>query len=281
MKILVTGAKGQLGYDVCREFTKRKIEYMGVDKEEFDITDEAAVNNYMKNCKPDAVIHCSAYTAVDKAEGEADLCFQINEAGSKNIAKVCKEIDAKLIYISTDYVYDGKGLEPFEVDHPVNPQSVYGKSKLAGEQAVQALVNKLFIVRISWAFGINGSNFVKTMLRIGKDREEVGVVSDQIGSPTYTPDLAKLLCDMVQTDKYGIYHVTNENYCSWAEFAEEIFKEANYKTKVKHLTTEEYPAKAARPQNSRMSKKSLDDAGFSRLPDWQGSLGRFMKELKG
>lgn len=279
MKILVTGVKGQLGHDVLKELKLRKIDCLGADKEEFDITDARATSRFIKKYRPDAVIHCSAYTAVDKAEDEPEICMAVNAGGTRNIASVCKEIDAKMIYISTDYVFPGKGSKDYDVDDPTGPLSVYGKSKLEGELAVRELLQKYFIVRISWVFGKNGNNFVKTMLRIGKEREVVNVVCDQIGSPTYTADLAKLLCDMVTTEKYGIYHATNEGFCSWAEFAEEIFKLSGYPTKVNPIPTSEYPAKAVRPLNSRMSKRSLDEAGFGRLPDWHDALARYLNEL--
>lgn len=279
MKILVTGFKGQLGYDVIKVLEERKIECLGVDREEFDITDFNAVEKFIKAYAPDAVIHCSAYTAVDKAEDELELCRKVNSDGPKNIAQVCKAIDAKMIYISTDYVFPGTGENYYEVDDETVPVSVYGLTKLEGEKAVKALLDKYFIVRISWVFGKNGNNFIKTMLRLGKERDEINVVSDQIGSPTYTADLARLLCDMVVTEKYGTYHATNEGICSWAEFAEEIFKTAGLKTKVNYITTDQYPAKAKRPFNSRMSKKKLDENGFERLPDWKDALDRYLKEI--
>ena len=276
VKILVTGANGQLGYDVCRELTKREIEHLGVDLADFDITDAQAAEQFITNYGPDAVIHCSAYTAVDKAEDEAELCYKVNAEGTRHIAQVCRAIDAKMMYISTDYVYPGVGSEPYAVGDPTGPLSVYGKSKLQGEQYVQALVDKHFIVRTAWVFGEHGNNFVKTMLKLGKEREEISVVADQIGSPTYTADLAVLLCDMIVTDKYGIYHGTNQGYCSWAEFTEEIFKTAGYTTKVKHITSDQYPTKAIRPKNSRMCKKLLSIQGFERLPHWTDAVARFV-----
>lgn len=276
MKVLVTGVGGQLGYDVVKELEERNVKCIGADKAEFDITDFNASRKFITDYMPDAVIHCSAYTAVDKAEDELDLCHLVNAIGTKNIAKICKEIDAKMIYISTDYVFDGTKKGFYEVDDIPNPINVYGKTKLAGEKAVQEILDKYFIVRISWVFGINGNNFVKTMLRLGKERSELNVVADQIGSPTYTDDLASLLVDMVQTDKYGIYHATNEEECSWAEFAEEIFKVASMDVKVNHITTAEYPTKARRPMNSRLSKASL---GQKKLPSWKSSLNRFINLL--
>lgn len=279
MKILVTGAKGQLGFDVVKELRKRNIECLGVDIDDFDITDQSATFSYIKQYHPDAVIHCSSYTAVDKAETEAELCRSVNVEGTRNIAKVCKETDAKMVYISTDYVFPGTGDHAYEVDDSTGPLCVYGKSKLEGELAVKDLLTKHFIVRTSWAFGENGNNFVKTMLRIGKEHNEVNVVSDQIGSPTYTYDLAQLLCDIVFTEKYGTYHGTNEGFCSWAEFAEEIFKQAGYTTKVNFIPSSEYTAKAIRPLNSRLSKDSLKKAGFNRLPTWQNAIHRYLQRI--
>lgn len=277
--ILVTGVNGQLGYDVVKVLKSRNIECIGVDREEFDITDNNAVNNFIKKIMPDAVIHCAAYTDVNKSEDEFEICKKINAQGTENIAKVCKNIDAKMIYISTDYVFKGDGEKPYEIDDETEPLGAYGSTKLLGEAAVKKILNKYFIVRVSWVFGKNGNNFVKTMLKVGKEKNEINVVDDQIGSPTYTPDLAVLLADMVVTEKYGVYHATNEQYCSWAEFAQEIFKQAGYSTKVNFITTEQYPSKAIRPKNSRLSKKSLDEAGFKRLPEWKDALKRYLIEL--
>lgn len=279
MKILVTGAAGQLGYDVCRELVGRGIEHKGIDRADLDICDKAAVSEYVTAYAPDAVIHCAAYTAVDKAEEESGLCFAVNAGGTQNLAEVCKQLDCKLLYISTDYVFDGQGEQFYEVTDNFNPLGVYGASKLAGELAVKSILDKHFIVRISWVFGKNGANFVRTMLRLAETHNDIGVVCDQVGSPTYTADLAVLLCDMIQTDKYGIYHGTNEGVCSWAEFAEEIFQQAGRKVKVRHLTTAEYPTKAARPANSRLSKNCLDMAGFKRLPDWRNALKGYLEEI--
>ncbi len=279
MKILVTGYNGQLGFDVVKELENRRIPCKGVDMADFDITDEAAVRKYISDYAPDAVIHCAAFTAVDKAEDCREACFKVNALGTENIAKICGETGAKMVYISTDYVYDGKGEEPFEVTSSTAPCNVYGSSKLAGEIAVKKHCVKYFIVRTSWVFGVNGGNFVKTMLRLSETHSELNVVADQIGSPTYTPDLAELLCDMVQSIKYGVYHATNENYCSWYEFACEIFKKAGKDIKVNPVSSAEYKTKAVRPLNSRLSKKCLDDAGFERLPEWQNALERFLKEI--
>ena len=280
MNILVTGVKGQLGYDVVNCLKERQIDCIGADKEEFDITDLEAVRSYFENTKPTALIHCAAYTAVDKAEDELELCRKVNAEGVRNLARVCKEMNIKMLYISTDYVFPGTGEHFYEVGDQTGPLSQYGKTKLEGELAVKELLEKYFIIRISWVFGKNGANFVKTMLRLGKEREELTVVADQIGSPTYTKDLAPLLCDMIVSEKYGTYHATNEGICSWAEFAKEIFHQAGLNVKVKEVTTEEYGvSKAVRPKNSRMSKESLTAAGFKRLPDWKDALGRYLREI--
>lgn len=278
MKILVTGVGGQLGYDVCRELTARGIEHRGVDIGDFDITDAQAVRACLTACRPDAVIHCSAWTAVDKAEDEPEKCRTVNVDGTRHIAAVCKEIGAKMLYISTDYVFPGTGERFYEPEDPTGPLGVYGETKLGGEQAVRELLERFFIVRISWVFGKNGNNFVKTMLRLGETRAEVSVVCDQVGSPTYTADLAPLLCDMVETEKYGVYHATNEGVCTWAEFAQEAFRLAGKDVKVNAIPTSEYPTRAVRPLNSRMSKDKLEEMGFVRLPVWQDALGRYLKE---
>lgn len=280
MKVLVTGVKGQLGYDVVKELEKRGMEAVGVDIEEMDITDAASVDTVIKGAAPDAVIHCAAYTAVDAAEDNVELCRKVNVDGPRNIAKVCKELDIKMIQISTDYVFEGLGDRPWEPEDAANPQSVYGLTKYEGEQAVMENLDKYFIVRIAWVFGINGKNFVKTMINLGKTRDKLTVVCDQFGSPTYTYDLAKLLVDMVQTDKYGIYHATNEGFCNWYEFACEIFKQAGIQVEVAPVTSDQYPTKAKRPFNSRMSKDKLEKSGFERLPDWKDALSRYLKELE-
>ncbi len=280
MKILVTGVKGQLGYDVMNVLRQRQIDCLGADLEDFDITDEAATTAFIINYRPDAVIHCSAYTAVDRAEEDAVRCEKVNVEGTRHIAAACREIGAKMLYLSTDYVFPGTGEDFYEVDDPTGPLSVYGKTKLGGELAVKSLLDRYFIVRIAWVFGKNGNNFVKTMLRLGQQRDQVNVVCDQVGSPTYTADLAPLLCDMVQTEQYGTYHATNEGICSWAEFAAEIFRLSGSQTTVNPIPSSEYPAKAARPFNSRLSKKSLDLAGFSRLPSWQDALARYLREIQ-
>ena len=280
MKVLVTGVKGQLGYDVVRELEKRQIEAVGVDVEEMDITDAAQVETVIRNVNPDAVIHCAAYTAVDAAEDNEELCRRVNAQGTENVAKVCQEIDLKMMYISTDYVFDGQGTRPWEPDDERDPLNVYGQTKYEGELAVEKYVEKFFIVRIAWVFGVNGKNFIKTMLNLGKTHDKLTVVNDQTGSPTYTYDLARLLADMIQTDKYGRYHATNEGICTWYEFACEIFRQAGMDVEVAPVTSDEYPAKAKRPANSRMSKKKLDENGFERLPSWQDALKRYLKEIE-
>lgn len=279
MKILVTGGSGQLGYDVCRELERRGIEYTAPSSKEMDITDANAVRKQICTYQPDAVIHCAAWTAVDAAEDDSEQAFAINEGGTRNIALVCREIGAKMLYISTDYVFPGTGTHFYEPDNPTGPVNVYGKSKLAGELAVKELLERHYIVRISWVFGEHGNNFVKTMLRLAETRTEISVVCDQVGSPTYTADLAPLLCDMVKTEKYGTYHATNEGVCSWAEFAEEIFRLTEKNVKVNHVPSGEYPTKAKRPLNSRLSKNCLSNVGLRRLPDWQRALKRFVKMI--
>lgn len=276
MKILVTGVKGQLGYDVVCEGESRGLEMFGTDVDNMDITDAGQVKQVIEDYKPDAVIHCAAYTAVDAAEDNRELCRKINVDGTRNIAEVCKAMDIPMMYFSTDYIFNGQGENFWKEDDEKQPLNVYGQTKYEGELVVQELIQKYFILRISWVFGVNGNNFIKTMLRLGKERGAVGVVSDQIGSPTYTYDLAKLVIDMIQTDKYGVYHVTNDGLCSWYEFACEIFRQAGLDVKVTPLTTAEYPAKAARPFNSRMSKDKLVNAGFEMLPEWQDALKRYL-----
>lgn len=285
MKVLVTGVKGQLGHDVVNELKKRGHEAIGVDIEEMDITDKQSVQNVIGDASPDAVIHCAAWTAVDLAEDDKniDKVRAVNAGGTRNIAETCKELNCKMIYISTDYVFDGQGVEPWKPDcKDYKPLNVYGKTKLEGEFAVAEILDKYFIVRIAWVFGVNGNNFIKTMLNVGKKYEQLTVVNDQIGTPTYTYDLARLLVDMIETEKYGYYHATNEGgYISWYDFAVEIFKQAGYSTKVKPVTTAEYGAsKAVRPFNSRLDKNKLVENGFEPLPTWQDALSRYLKEIE-
>ncbi|MCI6666655.1 MAG: dTDP-4-dehydrorhamnose reductase [Romboutsia timonensis] len=304
MKIFVTGVAGQLGHDVMNELASRGYVGVGTDLAEsysgiqdgsyvitaeyvsLDITNSEAVMNTIKAVNPDVVVHCAAWTAVDLAEDEDKQAKvkAINVDGTQNIADACKEVDAKMVYISTDYVFDGQGTKPWQPDcKDYKPLNVYGKTKLGGELAVSNTLSKYFIVRIAWVFGKNGNNFIKTMLNVGKKFDTLRVVNDQIGTPTYTFDLARLLVDMIETDKYGYYHATNEGgYISWYDFAGEIFKQAGYTTKVNPVTTEEYGlSKAARPFNSRLDKSKLVENGFKLLPTWQDALARYLKEIDG
>ena len=295
MKVLVTGVGGQLGFDVMNELAKRGHKGIGSDilpeitnsemeYVQMDITDENAVNELINKVNPDAVIHCAAWTAVDAAEDEEniDKVRAINAKGTENIAKACKKTDAKMMYSSTDYVFDGQGTTPWEPDcKEYAPLSVYGQTKLEGELSVANNLEKYFIVRIAWVFGVNGNNFIKTMLNVGKKYDTVRVVNDQIGTPTYTYDLARLMVDMIESDKYGYYHATNEGgYISWYDFTCEIYKQAGYTTNVVPVTTEEYGlSKAARPYNSRLDKSKLVENGFEPLPTWQDAVSRYLKEI--
>ena len=286
MKILVTGVKGQLGYDVCRELGERGYsEILGIDKDDLDITDEYAVSKFITDYNPNVIVHCAAWTAVDKAEEMQDACYKVNVLGTRYISETAKKIGAKLVYISTDYVFSGDGEKFFETNDKISPLSVYGKTKYEGELEAKTC-EKYFIIRTSWVFGINGNNFIKTMLKLAETKTELSVVCDQIGSPTYTYDLSKLICDMIVTEKYGTYHATNEDICSWCDFTNKIYEYAGIKTvRVNPVTTEQYqnllPQQAKRPLNSRLSKTSLDEAGFKRLPNWQDALKRFLRELNG
>lgn len=284
MKVLVTGVNGQLGYDVVKELSKRGHKAVGVDIAEMDITDAMSVDAVLSSVKPDTVIHCAAWTAVDAAQDEENCqkVYRVNVDGTRNIALACEKIGCKMVYISTDYVFDGKGEKPWTPDcKNYAPLSVYGQTKLEGELAVAQILKKFFIVRIAWVFGINGKNFIKTMLSLSEKYETLRVVNDQIGTPTYTFDLARLLVDMIETEKYGYYHATNEGgYISWADFAVEIFRQAGKSTKVIPVTTQEYGlSKAARPFNSRLDKSKLAENGFKLLPPWQDALARYLKEL--
>lgn len=279
MKLLVTGVKGQLGYDVVKEAEKRGVEAVGVDIDEMDITDAKQVHEVITKGGYDAVVHCAAWTAVDKAEDMVEVCRKVNKEGTENIAQVCEALDIPIMYFSTDYVFNGQGSEPWKEYDKRAPLNVYGQTKYEGELAVEKLA-KHFIIRIAWVFGKNGNNFIKTTLRLGKERGAVSVVNDQIGSPTYTYDLAKLVLDMIQSDKYGTYHATNEGICSWYEFACEIFKQAGMNVQVTPVSSDEFPTKAKRPCNSRMNKTELDRNGFDRLPTWQDALHRYLKELE-
>lgn len=303
MKVFVTGVGGQLGHDVMNELHKRGYEGIGSDihsvyngvadgsavttmaYEAMDITDAAMVRQVLNRVRPDVVIHCAAWTAVDLAEDEdkRGKVRAINADGTRNIAEVCKALNCKMVYISTDYVFDGQGTEPWQADcKDYHPMNVYGQTKLEGELAVAEILEKYFIVRIAWVFGLNGNNFIKTMLKVGKKFETLRVVNDQIGTPTYTLDLSRLLVDMIETEKYGYFHATNEGgYISWYDFACEIFRQAGYTTKVIPVTTEEYGlSKAARPFNSRLDKSKLAENGFEPLPTWQDALKRYLKEIE-
>lgn len=286
-KVIVTGVNGQLGHDVLYELTKRGYSnVIGIDIDDLDITKERDVLEFIRSENPGIIIHNAARTAVDKAEEFKDKVYAVNVLGTKFLAEAASEVNAGMLYISTDYVFDGLGIKPFEINDSKSGLSVYGQTKSIGEDFVTSILKKFWIIRISWAFGVNGNNFVKTMLKLAKaGKKELNVVDDQIGSPTYTYDLAKLMCDMIETDKYGVYHATNEGYCSWCDFARYIFKSAGFEDiKVNAVSTEEYMKlvknQAKRPLNSRLSKKSLDEAGFKRLPTWQDAVDRYIKELK-
>ena len=284
MKALVTGVKGQLGFDVVNELKNRGLDAVGVDIEEMDITDPESVSRVIGEAAPDVVIHCAAWTAVDAAEDPENIAKvrAVNVGGTRNIAQVCKKLDCKMMYISTDYVFNGQGTQPWQPDcRDYAPLNVYGQTKLEGELAVADTLEKYFIVRIAWVFGKNGSNFIKTMLNVGKKHDTVRVVSDQIGTPTYTLDLARLLVDMAESEKYGYYHATNEGgYISWYDFTCESYKQAGYATRVVPVTTAEYGlSKAARPFNSRLDKSKLAENGFQPLPAWQDALQRYLKEI--
>ncbi|MEI2283281.1 dTDP-4-dehydrorhamnose reductase [Paenibacillus polysaccharolyticus] len=279
MKILVTGTDGQLGFDMIRTLFNNKIEHCAIGRSELDLRNFEKTRNYICSYLPDVIVHCAAYTSVDRAENEKELCRMVNVEVTENISRICKDIGSSLVYISTDYVFSGEGTKPYEVDSLTDPKTVYGQSKLDGENRVLSHLDKYFIVRTSWSFGINGNNFIKTMLKLGTENEFVNVVGDQIGSPTYTKDLAEVIVHLVQTNNYGIYHITNEGFCSWADFASYVFESSNINTKVRSITSEEYSAIAQRPYNSRLSKSSLDDAKLPRLPHWKDAVNRYLKEL--
>lgn len=280
MKFLVTGVNGQLGYDVKRELLKRG--YMDIcspTRDELDITNESDVSRVVLEYQPDVIVHCAAYTAVDKAEEEKELCYDVNVNGTSYLVKNASLVGAKFIYISTDYVFDGTKDGIYEVDDISNPINYYGETKWLGEQVVREYPNHI-ITRISWVFGINGKNFIRTMLRLAETKKELGVVSDQVGSPTYTEDLAKLLVDMALSDKTGTYHATNEGYCSWNEFAKYIFEVNDIEMVVNEVLTKDYKTVAKRPLNSKLNKSKLEDNGFERLPDWKDAVKRYSKVLK-
>ena len=275
MNILVTGYSGQLGFDIVNELNKRNIKCLGIDINDLDLTDENAVKDFFDDNKWSHIIHCAAYTAVDKAESCEDLCRRVNVDGTRYLVEQCKKYNMPMMYFSTDYVYGGEGSEPYKVGDQIKPLGVYAKTKYEGELEVSKL-DKYFIIRTSWVFGNNGNNFINTMMKLSEDHKELRIVYDQVGSPTYTIDLAKLSCDMILTDKYGVYHASNEGYVSWADYAREIFKLANLDVNVINVTTEEYNAKAMRPKNSRLDKSKLTEMGFDRLPDWKDALKRYM-----
>lgn len=280
MKILVTGASGQLGSDVMKVLSANGDECTGTSSLQLDITDREAVVGYIAELRPEAVIHCAAWTKVDLAEDEPERCFAVNAGGTENVALACREVSAKMMYISTDYVFDGSGTDCYEADSPVRPVNTYGESKLAGEQSVQRLLDKYFILRTSWAFGHNGDNFIRKILNLAEKRHELMVVDDQVGSPTYTADLAELISEMIRTDRYGIYHAANEGICSWADFAELALGLSGMDTVVRRVDSMHYPTKAKRPLNSRLSMRSLDEGGFRRLPSWQDAVERYIKKEK-
>lgn len=280
MRVLVTGVKGQLGSDIAAELKLRAEECIGADIADFDITDRGATVGTIKKYMPDCVIHCAAFTDVNGAEEKRGLCERINVLGTENVALACNEADAKLIYISTDYVFNGEGMRPYKPNDERNPINFYGMTKSLGEDKVRSICPKHFIVRTSWVFGKNGTNFVKTMLRLGEQMEGLTVVDDQIGSPTYTPDLARLLCDMAATERYGTYHATNEGFCSWYDFAKKIMELSGIGCNIKPIASKDYASPAKRPQNSRLSKEKLVQNGFYKLPPWEDALKRFIKALR-
>lgn len=280
MKILVTGVLGQLGHDLVKELNRRGHTVIGIGSKEADITDADAVINKLNEWKPEAVMHCAAYTLVDNAEDDRERCDAVNRIGTENIARACAQIDAKLLYLSTDYVFSGDGDIPWKPDDTPRPLNIYGMTKYLGEEAVRRYTNKHFIVRTSWLFGINGRNFVNTMLRLSAERDILTVVSDQVGSPTYTVDLSRLLSDMIESEKYGTYHAANEGFCSWYEFACAIMEKTGRFAKVVPVLSTDYPAKARRPSNSRMNKDKLSERGFSRLPHWEDALERYLCEME-
>jgi dTDP-4-dehydrorhamnose reductase len=281
MRVVVTGAAGQLGQDVVKELARKNHEAIGIDREQLDITIEADVIKYISEVKPDMILHCAAFTNVDAAEENEEVAYQINAAGTEYLAKAAKQTGAKMLYISTDYVFDGTATEPYEVDQTTKPIGAYGRTKLAGEELLQKNLEDFFIVRTAWVFGVYGQNFVKTMIRLGEERGEVGVVHDQVGSPTYTVDLARFMVELMETEKYGIYHATNDGVCSWYEFAVEIFKQAGLNVKVNPLTTDQFPRPAARPKYSVLSKKKIEEQGLTPLRNWKDALSAYLEEAKG
>lgn len=278
--IIVTGAKGQLGGDVCRVLEKENVPFLGIDKDELDITDGNEVESFFAKNKASALIHCAAYVAVDKAEDEKELCFRVNETGTRNLARACKKYNIKMLYVSTDYVFGGKSEMPFEPEDEKAPLNTYGQSKLKGEEAVKEYLTDYFIVRTSWVFGEKNTNFIATMLRLAQEKNSLSVVNDQIGSPTYSKDLAALLCRMIKTQAFGTYHGTNEGFCSWYELAKKAFEIKGITVNLIPVKSEAFPTKATRPHNSRLSKKCLDKNGFSRLPMWENAVERYLSNFE-
>ena len=279
MKVLVTGYGGQLGYEVVRLLESREVECRGVDVADFDLTNAESVYRCVQEYAPDVIVHCAAYTDVDKAESQPEICTAVNSSGTMNMARAALRVGAKMVYISTDYVFSGEGKKPFEINDPYGPKNVYGMSKVQGEDAVRSLMTRYFILRTSWVFGKNGKNFVRTMLRLGREKQELRVVCDQVGSPTYAKDLARVICDLIPTEKYGIYHVRNEGYLSWAEFAEMIMKKSGLNCRIIPVPSSEYPTPARRPLNSRLSARSLAKAGIAPMPSVEDALDRYLSEI--
>ncbi|MHA4259677.1 dTDP-4-dehydrorhamnose reductase [Bacillus cereus] len=279
MKVLVTGAKGQLGQDVVSLLKEQTWEIFGVGREELNITDEKQVSEKVLLIQPDIIIHTAAYTQVDQAESDEEAAFKVNAEGTKYLAQAAEVVGAKFCYVSTDYVFDGTKETPYKAGDQTNPQTVYGKSKLVGEQYTQEYCSKSYIVRTSWVFGLYGNNFVKTMLRLAEENKELGIVHDQVGSPTYTTDLARFIISLVQTDKYGVYHGSNSGVCSWYEFAKEIFKQSNIEILVNPLKTEDFPRPAARPKYSVLDKGMIEENGFESFQNWKEALKDFLKKL--
>ena len=280
MKVLVTGYAGQLGFEVVRLLEARGIPCRGVDQADFDLTDADAMQDYVRNYAPDVIVHCAAYTNVDKAETEPEICAAVNAMGTLHMVRAALSVGAKMVYISTDYVFSGTGDKPFEVDDPYGPKNVYGVSKVQGEDAVRSLMTRYFILRTSWVFGRNGHNFVRTMLHLGAEKKELHVVCDQIGSPTYARDLARVICDMIPTEKYGIYHVRNEGFMSWADFAKMIMEKSGISCRIIPVSSSDYPSLARRPLNSRLSGRKLSEAGFAPMPPVGDALERYLAELR-
>ncbi len=280
MRVLVTGYAGQLGYDTIRLLEARGIEFRGVDMQDFDLTDGQAVKNYVQTYRPNAIVHCAAYTNVDKAESQPEICAAVNGMGTVNIVRAALSVGAKVVFISTDYVFPGTGDQPWKINDAYGPRNVYGMSKVQGEDAVRSLMTRYFILRTSWVFGKNGHNFVRTMIRLGKEKKEIRVVDDQIGSPTYTRDLARVICDMLPTEKYGIYHVRNEGFVSWFQFAKMIMEKTGLPCRVLPVPSFEYPTPARRPLNSRLDGSRLAEAGFEPMPTVEDALDRYLNEIR-